>query len=570
MFHPFGSEPDMMSIFLDEVDPAEVADAVIDVVARKVSGDREQEDREEVEVAECRGECGGRCYDGAFDHHCEKHKEIPGGLKPGERTVECRRVCEAGDIGRLQAGNCFVVVKVKWDSEDRDNTDDQNERIELRAESHSFDCNKNRRENERMFSTEDQTLLFEVADDFEARLARHHVPGFGISPSSLPTDNYHDQVWARDFAHAAGNYFSHVQPEAVAHSLETIFKYQRPDGMLPYRVEREYQLLKFLPRFQFLSKRAFKFFEGRLRGREERPVYENKDFGGGEDTVPVVIIAVYEFFMASDVGKEFAREHYGQLRKAAEFFIKKTDLRDGLAVIKVHNADWVDTVKRRGKLSGVNVWWAQSLRGMGEIAQALGHEADAKRYGEEFERVRASILLELYSPEGYFKAEANDKRLDTVASIFGALYLLDTKEAVRVEGSLKCRVLRPSGLVNFDPPYSRKEIFWVHRYFFSDGEYHNHFVWPWVTLQNIYVKIKIALEHPDAVCRAQYKEEALADFVQMAKIFKATGGAQEILHPHKAAVPETDRYKVPTHFMGSLAGYVGVYRKLKKLGWIAG
>jgi hypothetical protein len=83
------------------------------------------------------------------------------------------------------------------------------------------------------------------------------------------------------------------------------------------------------------------------------------------------------------------------------------------------------------------------------------------------------------------------------------------------------------------------------------------------------VKIKIGTEHRDAHVREQYKEEAIADFVRMSTIFKITGGAQEILNPDEpAAAPLAKRYKVPMHFMGSLAGYVGVYRKMKKLGWI--
>jgi len=137
-----------------------------------------------------------------------------------------------------------------------------------------------------------------------------------------------------------------------------------------------------------------------------------------------------------------------------------------------------------------------------------------------------------------------------------------------VEETLKRRVARATGLLNFDPPYTRKQIFWVHRFFFSNGEYHNQFVWPWVTLQNIYVKIKIATEHPDAAVCAQYKDEAIDDFVRMSKIFKTTGGAYEILHSHEATIPHAKRYQVPAHFMGSLAGYVGVYRKMKTLGWL--
>jgi hypothetical protein len=68
--------------------------------------------------------------------------------------------------------------------------------------------------------------------------------------------------------------------------------------------------------------------------------------------------------------------------------------------------------------------------------------------------------------------------------------------------------------------------------------------------------------------RKKYKNEALAGFVHMSAIFKAVGGAPEILDPHKPALPVSKRYRIPLHFMGSLAGYAGIYRKLKRLGWL--
>ena len=417
--------------------------------------------------------------------------------------------------------------------------------------------------------SDDETLIFEVVEEVEGHLGLHYSPEFGVSPSAHPKENYHNQVWARDLAHAAGNYFAHVRPEAVSQSLATIFRHQRADGMLPYRVEREYEMLKFLPGLRPFAKVAFNLIEKKIFGRTERPIYEGQEFGGGEDTIPVVLLAVHGFWDVSDEGKRFAGTYYAQLQKAASFFEKRTDPADGLAIITHHNPDWADTVKRHGKLGAINVWWAQALRGLAEIAEGLGRHDDAKKYRDESERTRHGILEKLYAPEGYFKAEVNDPRLDTVASIFGALYLLDVEEAVRVEELLARRVARPTGFLNFDPPYLRREIFWAHRLIFREGEYHNHFVWPWVALQNIYVKIKIGLEHPDAALREQYKKEAVADFVRMSGVFRAVDGAPEILQPHASAIPETPRYRVPRHFMGSLAGYAGIYRKLVKIGWIS-
>ena len=419
-----------------------------------------------------------------------------------------------------------------------------------------------------MISQDDQTLIFEVIEEVEGRLALHCKPGFGITPTSHPKSNYYDQIWARDLAHAAGNYFAHVRPETVSQSLKLIFKYQRANGMLPYRIEREYQKLKLVPGFRFLARRAFVVVHEKIRGRSERPVYEGQDTGGGEDTVPVILIAVGEFFKASPEGIKFAEGHFEQLQKAVDFFRTKTDPADDLAIVTKNNADWADTIKRRGKLGGLNVWWAETLRTMGNIANGLGRAPEAKKYQEEYELVRSHVLDKFHAQEGYFRAKENDDRLDTVATIFGALYLLDAKDAVQAEEALAARVLRPTGYVNFDPPYPRGQISRMHRFLFPNGEYHNHFVWPWVTLQNIYVKIKIATGHPEKNIREKYKEEAIADFIRMSRIFKISNGAHEVLHPNNPEPPKTRFYRVPRHFMGSLAGYAGIYRKMKNLGWL--
>ena len=177
-------------------------------------------------------------------------------------------------------------------------------------------------------------------------------------------------------------------------------------------------------------------------------------------------------------------------------------------------------------------------------------------------------MKKLYNErEGYFRAEASDERLDTVASVFGALYFLSPEEAVRVEETLQRRVAHASGLQNFDPPYPQKDIFWAHR-LMGQWLYHNKFVWPWVTLQNIQVKVKIATEHKDESVREAYRREAVDDLVKMAKLFREAGGAYEIFEPDESKAAGMRFYKPPQYFMGTMATYQSAYAQLKELGWI--
>jgi hypothetical protein len=435
-------------------------------------------------------------------------------------------------------------------------------------------------------SPEHEKLIKETAVDFAERIARHYTAGFGIFPSADPASNYFNQVWARDAAHAGGNYFSRANPQAAIDSLATLLLHQRPDGSLPSRVEREHQFVKFMPVVRRWSPNIFRAIEVGFRKRTERPVHEGQDFAGGEDTVPVTLIAAGELFNGSERGRKFVLENFNKLMHAAEFFYEtKVDREDGLAVMKRENPDWADTILRRGKLSTINIWWARGLRYLEHIAEESGEDEKAAWCGEEYKKVHESIIKKLLNNDRaivvndmdnpavngiggtYFRATATDDRLDTVASIFGALYFLDADSALAVERTLKARVERGSGLANFDPPYTQKDVHWVPR-LMGQWLYHNKFVWPWVTCQNISVKIKIARDHAKAAIRDEFQREAVEDLAKMAQRFRDAGGAYEILQPDESKFGSTRFYTPPQYFMGSMASWLGAYAQLKELGWI--
>ncbi len=371
-------------------------------------------------------------------------------------------------------------------------------------------------------------------------------------------------MWARDFALASINYFAEEHPEAVVASLKTLFRHQRRDGMLPLRVERQYALLKIIPLLGWLAKPLLRI----LRKMGERPVYEGQDFSGAEDTVPAVIIAAGEAYTASDAGKAFVRAHFPEMQKAIAYFRTKTDPADGLAVMTRQNPDWADSIGRSGKLGTINVLWARSLRMMEHLARSLERTREAKLYGDEAAFVEAGIRARIFDAENaYFRAAVGDERIDTVATIFGALTLLNAEECVRVLETLSRRVKHSSGLKNFDPPYPRENIFWISR-LSGHGGYHNEYVWPWVTCEYIQLKMKVALYHADVSTRERFKQEALDDLADTARLFRKTGGAYEIVKPDEPAPATTLFYQPPKNFMASLAGYLGTYQRMMQLQWL--
>jgi glycogen debranching enzyme len=417
-------------------------------------------------------------------------------------------------------------------------------------------------------ANEDQYLIGKTSEEVGLKLEEHFRPGFGVTPSSQEDEAYYGRVFTRDFAQAAGNHFAEANPQAAIESLSTILKYQRTDGMLPAGVEREYLPLKVLPGLNALAKPLFQLIEGRIRGRQERPVFAGKTWYGEEDAVPAAIIAAGELFLASQEGRSFVEEHFEQLKKAVEFTKNKVDPQDGLINCQENGPDWQNSINRGGKLGGVNVLWARSLRLMEFMAESSGREEDAKAFREDFRKAKEGILAKIYNKEGhYFAASTTDGRLDTVASIYGALYLLGPQDAAMLEQTLSERVMHKSGLGNFDPPYPGSQIKFYHR-LEGIADYHNKDTWPWVFCENIQVKVKIGQGHPDSEIRDRYKQESVSDLLQMAKLFKEAGGAYEVFEPDSSKPEKSLIYKPPKNFMGSMAAFKGAEAQLKELGWI--
>lgn len=418
-------------------------------------------------------------------------------------------------------------------------------------------------------SSADKELIKKTAKDFMKMLEGNYQKGFGVFPSSGKDENFYEQLWTRDFSHATLNYLAKYKPEAVKDSLETIFKYQKDNGMLPLMVEKQYMVLRLVPGLRWLAKPLFNLIESGIRKRKERPVYEGQNFSSAEDTVPETLAAAGELYTASEDGKKFVEENFEKMEKAAKYFYdSKVDPNDSLASFKNKNSDWADSINRGGKLGLVNIRWARALHFMWLIASDLGKEKETAFYRNQYTAIYSSILDKIFNEkEAYFRAAEGEDRMDTVASIFGSLYFLDAPECLRVQETIKKRVKVKSGLQNFYPKYPQDQIMWPHKIINLEG-YHNEYVWPWVFCENILAKIKIAACYSNGDLKERYKREVLYDLLDMAKMFDGAGGAYEIFFPD-APKPAISRwYKPPQNIMYSLVSYCGAYLKAKELDWI--
>jgi len=121
--------------------------------------------------------------------------------------------------------------------------------------------------------------------------------------------------------------------------------------------------------------------------------------------------------------------------------------------------------------------------------------------------------------------------------------------------------------MNFNQPYPGEQKQSAHHFIGHTG-YHDKYAWPWVTCQNIQVKIKIAKDHPDKSIREKNKAEVVQDLLLAAKNFKDNAGAYEILNPETGKPASSRTYKPPKDFMANWAAYLSAYEQAVKLGWL--
>jgi len=423
---------------------------------------------------------------------------------------------------------------------------------------------------------EDKTQIERMAVKTSENLNNCYKKDFGIFPSGNPKDSFYNTLWSRDLAHAGGNFFAQNNTEPILDSLKTVFAHQKENGALPYRVEKKRFLLEHTPRallgidINILKKIGIDL----ITRKKARAVYEGEDGGNAEDTIPSIVVTLGELFIYSEEGIKFVKDNYDKIKLAMDSFEERTDKQDGLEISKEKNPDWADSLLRGNKkISTINIWYTRALRMMELISSDLGKIEESKRYRALTEGAKESVLEKLYDKENhYFRTGEGENRIDAAASVFGCLYLLPATEAARVEETMKKKLTSNSGLRNFYPPYPKDRIDPTLK-LIGMGKYHNECVWPWVTAQNIQVKIKIALEHPDKKIQERYKKEAVEDLLDLTKLFEEAGGAYEVFDPDTRG-PATKlrtgvkKYKVPKNLMGNLAAYQSAYHQLKKLGWI--
>jgi len=253
----------------------------------------------------------------------------------------------------------------------------------------------------------------------------------------------------------------------VRKNLEFFLSHQDMHGQLPLRVGGNYPL-----GFKFVLLNIVKTGKPTMtidKPRWPRPVDQNSLF----------IIAASDYIqMSGDLG--FAGYYSNNLKNALDWNFSQD--RDGDLLIEQEPcSDWMDSVKKKGKVLYTNVCHWSALKCFASIAEKLDFSEDAEKYGRLAGAVKKRIDNIFWNGSYYADfIPGGERYFSTDGNILAVLWglageksgaILKTAEEFGIANGVPCKTnypRYPSGL----------ESFWCK--IGAIGDYHNETQWAWL------------------------------------------------------------------------------------------
>jgi hypothetical protein len=127
---------------------------------------------------------------------------------------------------------------------------------------------------------------------------------------------------------------------------------------------------------------------------------------GSSQTGPNIFWTLAASEYAAATGDEhWLRSHYAHLRAATDWVLARYDLNAGL--VRADGPLFIDVFRRSGFTLDTNTFTYDLLNRMSQVAAFCGDPGTAKRYLAMGEKIRASILRELWNRHDHFITELN-------------------------------------------------------------------------------------------------------------------------------------------------------------------
>lgn len=178
---------------------------------------------------------------------------------------------------------------------------------------------------------------------------------------------------------------------------------------------------------------------------------------------------------------------------------------------KYNKRDWADNVNRYGYVTYDEILYARAWHCLSKLAELLGDDDKAGRYGEKFVKTKDAINALLYSEElGYYLNFRNEDYIETnlsIDTVFAAIFdIADREKALRMltnmEKILECRNNSAVQSEDFGVmsvyPFYRKAASTCDKSS-EPFNYHNGANWPYLSAMYAHAKRRYGLEYTYAL-----------------------------------------------------------------------
>lgn len=206
-------------------------------------------------------------------------------------------------------------------------------------------------------------------------------------------------LWARDSLFATFGLRSKSDAPSVRTTIETFLRYQRRDGLIPYRVMRSRSTIG-----KYFGKPSY------LRFPEAN--YRSHQSGGTVPDGGLLTVISSATYVRSSGDTSFAREHFTALLRCMDWY---DGMHKGGLIREWFQCEWADGVLKFGLVLYTNILYVKALRDMEYLAGRLGEKRAVREFGRRGDLLHAACIKTFWN--GRFLSDWVDwRRHDYFAS----------------------------------------------------------------------------------------------------------------------------------------------------------
>jgi len=266
-------------------------------------------------------------------------------------------------------------------------------------------------------------------------------------------------LWGRDSLFASLGAIAVGEHTAAKKTLEIFLRYQRADGLIPYRILRSPTTIG-------------KYFGHPTYFRNPIPNFRSHQSGGIVPDGGLMTVITAEAYVSKTNDAEFLKNHYVQLLSGMDWYEKRFG--DGL-IREWFLSEWADAVLKIGHTLYTNILYWKALHSMSMLAESSGDNKNFSFYKQKAESIGERIRNQFwngryfvdwidYQKQPYLSSHAN-----LLALVFG---FTTQEESTLILKEIGKRTDLGWAIETNDPKYPFWRIpFW--NYLAGMGDYHN-------------------------------------------------------------------------------------------------